>query len=98
MPCDYIWLQREKRYMRKKKKMKKRRKRGCEHFLLLIPLSCLLCVLEPERKISPIRTGSRQERSPSLRSSTQGDGPFLTSLLQKKRRPASPRPRIKHPL
>lgn len=64
MPCDYIWLQREKRYM-KKKKMKKRRKRGCEHFLLLIPLSCLLCVLEPERKISPIRTGSRQERSPS---------------------------------
>ena len=95
MPCDYIWLQREKRYMKKKK-----RKRGWEHFLLLIPLSSP--VVSPrageEGRSRRSGQGAGGREAPPRRSPTQGDGPFLTSLLQEKRRPASPRPRIKQPL
>ena len=98
MPCDYIWLQREKRYMKKKKKRK--RKRGWEHFLLLIPLSSP--VVSPrageEGRSRRSGQGAGGREAPPRRSPTQGDGPFLTSLLQEKRRPASPRPRIKQPL
>ena len=99
MPCDYIWLQREKRYM-KKRKRKRKRKRGWEHFLLLIPLSSP--VVSPrageEGRSRRSGQGAGGREAPPRRSPTQGDGPFLTSLLQEKRRPASPRPRIKQPL